>query len=240
MSSSSVVVATVEPIHGSNESLLHGLHQRSSLTLLDDPQHSLVLGRNHTTGIASQHISRKDAIISYAQNRVWIEKPVGSTKRILPHNSVICLYRNSYAYRVCIMENINNRTDDVASSTPGLTEASQETLQSTIESSSNQGNAAIAEEVMCSVCMEILVDSTAIVPCGHVFCKGCISSMSICPNCRLAFRQTIAIKAMDSLIAKLVSSSYQDIFHETDVLHYQTRVQPTFATHANSIQPVCY
>jgi hypothetical protein len=38
------------------------------------------------------------------------------------------------------------------------------------------------EECACSLCFEILIQSTTLVPCGHSFCKDCVATNVECPT----------------------------------------------------------
>jgi hypothetical protein len=80
-----------------------------------------------------------------------------------------------------------------------------------------------SEEAACAVCMEIMVEATAIVPCGHMFCKICVSSLSECPNCRSVVQRNIPLKGMDNIIHKLVLSG--NVFCPHDVQQYWKRLQ---------------
>lgn len=202
----STVVATLEPIHRQNEVLLHGLVRRPTLQL----SHGLplVLGRNHTTGIALTSISRMAATITYSDGKVLLSQ--GSTIRHLAHGDVVCLQKqpSGYAYRVHLHE---TPTTTATTSCPTTTTPTTCPLQEA------------SEEVVCAVCMEIIVEATAVVPCGHTYCGACLNSLTECPNCRLAVTQTTPLKGMDSLIHKLVLS--QKVFCPHDTQQYWKRIK---------------
>lgn len=212
-SSAAAVVATLVPIHDDSEELKDGLIRRPILQIQRDGASPLVLGRNHTTGIASPNIPKNAATVCYLQNKnqVWLERhshhcsvirkqdgAVVPLSASLQNGDVVRLYKQDYAYRVEFNENDEKNGTIV--------------LQQT------------SEECMCAVCMEIMVSASAVVPCGHVFCKECLSGITECPNCRFPVQSALPIKTMDNVISKLVESSL--VFSETDVQHYQSRVQP--------------
>jgi len=217
-SSSSAIVATLEPISHDNEDLNYGFSKRHALSIRRDSP--LVLGRNLTTGIQYPNISKSAATIKWKDGQVWLERHSSHCSVIqkdgsvvplsgpLEDGDVVRLYKQEYAYRVKLCGSTGNTSDTVLKET--------------------------SEECMCSVCMEILVHATAVVPCGHVFCKDCLS-MKECPNCRLHIQRELSIKSMDNVIAKLVLSG--SVFSQQDVQHYWTRVTPptTLAISA----PVC-
>ena len=43
-------------------------------------------------------------------------------------------------------------------------------------------------EVECHICMEVFQETglrcPLVLPCGHTFCRGCLSSLTSCPDCR--------------------------------------------------------
>jgi hypothetical protein len=217
----SPVVARLEPIHGQNEVLFSGFVQRPTLTV-DQENLPLVLGRNQTTGIALTSISRKAATITYSDGNVWItqQRPENllheNTIRRLAKGDVVCLQKepDAYAYRVHLHETPNSTTTTTTTPCPTTPTTSSLSTCALQEAS---------EEVMCAVCMEIIVEATAVVPCGHTYCGACLHSLSECPNCRLAVTQTIPLKGMDNLIHKLVLS--QNVFCPHDMQQYWKRIK---------------
>jgi len=83
----------------------------------------------------------------------------------------------------------------------------------------------LAEESMCSICMDIIVQATSIVPCGHMFCKSCLVKIKKCPTCRTIKCSTTPSKSFDNMIWHLVRSKY--IFQQDDVEHYLQRSRKT-------------
>ena len=223
----SPVVATLEPIHRQNEVLLSGCVRRPTLTLYDEGP-PLVLGRNHTTGIALTSISRKVVTITCSHGKVWMHQ--GNTMRRLASGDVVYLQKQStdYAYRVQLHEIPNSTTTTTPPPhPPSLTKTTSPCPRTgTKPPAAAYSCAALqeaSEEVMCAVCMEIIVEATAVVTCGHTYCGTCLKSLSECPNCRLAVKQTIPLKGMDNLIHKLVVS--QSVFCPHDMQQYWKRIQ---------------
>ena len=212
---SSSVVATLVPICNADEELNDHVERRHSLEIR---RHSpLVLGRNATTGIASLLIPTLAATISWKQDSLWLERhsqdcSVIHSASVVPLSGkledgyIVRLYKQDYAYRVQI-QNASKPVD-----TPKNVDSSAVPFQET------------SEECMCAVCMEIMVQSTAVVPCGHLYCKECLVGITECPNCRLGIQSTLPVKTMDNVIDKLVTS--KRVFAATDVEQYQSRVKP--------------
>lgn len=63
---------------------------------------------------------------------------------------------------------------------------------------------ATTSECFCSICMEVIVDTTVVNPCGHIFCASCILCKKLhkrdCPNCRTRMQSTTRCKPMDTII----------------------------------------
>ena len=225
-SSSSSVVATLEPIHHDSEELRDGFARRHVLSIRRDSP--IILGRNLMTGIHFSGIARNAATIKWKDNHVWLERHSSHCSVIqkngsvvplsgpLSHGDIVRLYKQEYAYRVKL-----SSSDD----TTGHDDVNFAVLK---ESS---------EECMCAICFEIIVESTAVVPCGHVYCRDCLQGVKECPNCRLHIQSKLPIKSMDHVIHKLVLS--KTVFSPPDVQHYLQRVQPTTTIRQETVTAVC-
>lgn len=90
---------------------------------------------------------------------------------------------------------------------------------------------------MCSVCLDVQVNSTSLVPCGHSFCKACCCKdtkrlkkaslqpgIAQCPECRTATSQVIPNRTIDKAIHKLIS-----FFDFDDIKSYYQRMGKTEA-----------
>jgi len=76
----------------------------------------------------------------------------------------------------------------------------------------------ISDEINCSICLDILVNPLALVPCGHSFCTNCCLSDSMkgkrcrktlcftkCPQCRQPIKDTVRPRQLENLINTLVT-----------------------------------
>lgn len=197
---------------------------RPSLKIRHDSSATLHLGRNVSTGIAFGEIPRKAATVLFKKSgkfhlerhssHVSVIRRDGSVVPLsgpLEHDDVVRLYKQDYAYRVQLSTETENTT----------TKENSMVFQET------------GEECACAVCMEIIVNATALVPCGHLFCKDCLNNISECPNCRLPVQSKLPIKTMDNVIGKLVTAG--NVFSEEDVQHYASRTKPPDVV----VAPVC-
>ena len=44
------------------------------------------------------------------------------------------------------------------------------------------------KEVECAICLDVWTDPIQLIPCGHVYCKKCVSKLDKCPQCRTDIR----------------------------------------------------
>lgn len=57
----------------------------------------------------------------------------------------------------------------------------------------------------CYTCMNMLTNPTVMTPCGHVYCKNCITpGLSECPQCEKRFTGTAPMKVLQDLCTKFV------------------------------------
>ena len=59
---------------------------------------------------------------------------------------------------------------------------------------------AIGEELICAVCLDIQIQCTLLVPCGHSFCKQCCRNSKTCPICQAPVQTTAPNRVADRII----------------------------------------
>ena len=97
-------------------------------------------------------------------------------------------------------------TDTFLADTAPRTPAQPKTKQS-------KALAAIASELVCSICCSVAARAVVANPCGHVFCGGCLERWlrrkRNCPNCqqRLDATAFVAVPALDHVVSALVDAS---------------------------------
>lgn len=85
----------------------------------------------------------------------------------------------------------------------------------------------LAKECECSVCLGILVQTTAVFPCGHVFCgDGCLENLSECPNCRAVIQSKLPSNSLGGVTEWLMKMKG---FSDEDVEQYLSRKHPAAA-----------
>ena len=71
--------------------------------------------------------------------------------------------------------------------------------------------AAIASELVCSICCSVAARAVVANPCGHVFCGGCLERWlrrkRNCPNCQQQAAGFVAVPALDHVVSALVDAS---------------------------------
>lgn len=101
---------------------------------------------------------------------------------------------------------------------------------------------AIGEDIMCSVCLDVMVHPRSINPCGHTFCGGCIPTKGSngavngastpgavdvveCPTCRSNIIGHIPARTLETVIDKVVQ--VLGIISDDDRQCYHQRVAST-------------
>jgi hypothetical protein len=156
-----------------------------------------VLGANESTGIASDSglprevctvfwadpLASADPAPSDSSQQLYVKGCsststyhindtliTGTTVYLLQYGSSLTIKTDSvsFEYRIRVHE-----SSAASSSSPSTTEPHQ-----------------AAEECMCNLCLEIQVQSTMIVPCGHAFCQECVIPLNNCPSVRTVFMRS--------------------------------------------------
>jgi hypothetical protein len=69
----------------------------------------------------------------------------------------------------------------------------------------------VCEELLCPVCMDILVQTVALNPCGHLFCSSCRHGpVSLCPTCRTPAFGAMPLKSIDGVILHMVKGGEEN------------------------------
>jgi hypothetical protein len=83
----------------------------------------------------------------------------------------------------------------------------------------------VAEEFHCALCLEIQVESTLLIPCGHAFCKSCVEKSKHCITCRQPIASTVPCRPINNAIAALVClDPAHSAFDQNDIEHYKQRM----------------
>lgn len=56
----------------------------------------------------------------------------------------------------------------------------------------------------CYSCMKMFSDPHVLAPCGHAFCKSCVSSTDACPQCEKKYKEKAPIKLIADLVTKYI------------------------------------
>jgi hypothetical protein len=97
----------------------------------------------------------------------------------------------------------NNETGSTDETSKGVLNDTEETLlQKSIHN--------IGQEFICGCCMDIMIQPTTIVPCGHTFCNQCIFQTinldkELCPNCRTDIVATVPNRSVDNAIRSIIA-----------------------------------
>jgi hypothetical protein len=238
------VFAKLEPINNPGEVLANRCQSRPEVFVMRND--FVTLGRNKTTMIGLDILSRQLCRVRASSNNrkllLKLMKPVHSLHVnqskvqtrdpvVLKDGDIISLVGEDYAYRVHypVQEEPALVTDEEA--------PSQQSAAATAAPQQPQQESEVAEEITCPICLDILVQSTALA-CGHVFCRVCLDGggnaihsapnalhhsgvVRDCPVCRQRGRGAIALKQMDNLVWKLIKQG--GYFDREDVETYLER-----------------
>jgi ribosomal 50S subunit-recycling heat shock protein len=221
----------LQAIHKEEEELRSGVSERPDVVLVHNTL--VTLGKNSTTMIADSGMKRntlqirlepnsKIRLVSVACGRVSVNGELVDSQTLCVAGDVISLHapERAYDYEV-VVEGAAETDDDDEASLPPPAALHAQPQQATA------GLAHIAEEFTCAFCLDLQVQATTLVPCGHSFCKACVAQISECCSCRSKFHETVPCRVLDNVIASLVSKA--QVFAADDMQVYQQRIQSAAA-----------
>ncbi|GKY98943.1 hypothetical protein MPSEU_000850100 [Mayamaea pseudoterrestris] len=150
----------------------------------------------------------------------------GTMLRTLKHGDVLALKCSNghchYSYQVRIQESASffNRFKNASPKSQAAAAAASLESAATAAAHANSTAHPATEECFCPYCLEIQVQSTTLVPCGHAFCKECVSSCNECPTCRTAVQSQVPCRTVDNIIHSMVKSNF---FSADDAQVYEER-----------------
>jgi len=176
---------------------------------------------------------------------------VTNDRHELQSGDVISLLGSKYKYRVDVIRDTsveqgdklmieNNETNLGISTKCGNSTSQCNTINNKIsqiqpeiddkiQAICNKAKTSLMENATCPVCLEILVDSTVIHPCGHIFCGLCVKKfvpnlshqkgrkrvLTNCPTCRVDIMSSTKIRIYDDVIWNMFLSG--DVLVGNDV-----------------------
>ena len=227
--------------HQPGEVLRQDLEKR--LDVHFQPGDRKFLGRNSTTGIAAQDVMRKECtvemekdgslLIANIKTSVWVNGMplLPGAKQKLTEGLTISVLEGLYPYTVVSAEASvagkrhspsRKRTAAKAALPPSSPTPRKPAAVATPVKASSALSSATLEEFCCPVCLEIQVQATTLVPCGHSFCLACQRSASECPTCRARIQTRVPCRALNNVIAALASGGH--FLDDEDVQHYHERM----------------
>jgi len=166
-------------------------------TLRVFPNQPIVMGRNTITMIELAEVSRELLRIEWKNEAlhatplkevhdILINNEVLKEVTIVNHGEVLSLLGNQLSYQV--------RYTTVSTKASELSSSAKRKL---------------TDHVACPICIEVLVQATILVPCGHRFCKDCCPKVE-CASCRTKIQSYIPDRGMDALLSDLVKEQCLD------------------------------
>jgi hypothetical protein len=154
----------------------------------------------------------------------------------------VCLDDNRYGYQVRLVDSrdeeratvVTPRSNDSVTLEEGTQREEGNENDSSVTDVRKDAAKEMGEEVMCAVCMDIMVKAKLAVPCGHVFCGECADGivtdrrrqqhLTTCPNCRDTISSVTPLKTLDNLVWGMC---LQGTFSADDSKHYLERMGKT-------------
>lgn len=185
----------------------------------------ICLGRNLTTQIKSKGMSRKlcDIEVTCA-GEMFLMMRKNPDEHFLQINGMKVF--ELPGVRIPILKGSIVSLDKMYRYEVDLDKSNTETgLNNVVSNNIDGGSESILnQELICSICLEIIVESTVINPCGHVYCFSCIEHYrrryDDCPNCRCSIQSLIRVQYTDNIIYDLIKKGE---FNEDDTMHYLKR-----------------
>lgn len=226
-----VLSVRLKAIHkGSPEVLRGGVAERPDIEL---QLHQLTtLGKNSVTMIADMGLKRNIVqlrlepkhhhqhtnsirIISVASGRVSVNGELVGSQALLEAGDIMSLHapERAYDYQVVV------DGDDEPEASPAKAGAQLKPNDAAAVTNLQH----IAEEFTCAVCLDLQVQATTLVPCGHSFCKACVATAPVCSICSASIATTVSCRVLDNVICSLVSTN--QVFSPDDAQVYQERMQ---------------
>ena len=247
----------LEPQHKQGEVLRSDAPQRPVVCVPTDGS-ILTLGKNSTTQIADSGLKRKCVSLQLRnQNQLIVFNAIPAQVSVngilveglgplLVAGDILTLHAPNigYEFKVVVQGGSLSRTDK--NYTPNsialdIDEDQQHNTTSDLtgipalatahhpqESNAHTSRSAVAEELFCAFCLEILVCATTLVPCGHSFCHSCLVNVTECPTCRGTVQTTVHCRMVDNVIAAMVAQHHHppphgSVFAPDDVEKYHER-----------------
>lgn len=217
-----VISVRLEAIRKGSEELRGGVTERPDIKLVENQL--TTLGKNAVTMVADMGLKRNILqvrlepgcnelrIVSVVSGRVSVNGELVDAHTVLEAGDVLSLHapQRAYEYKVVFEGGIAGPAPADASAAPPRVAAPGSCCLELI-----------AEEFICAVCLDLQVQATTLVPCGHSFCKACVAAT--CPICSSAIHTTVSCRAIDNAIALLVSRGHAVAPDDAQV--YQQRLR---------------
>jgi len=161
-----------------------------------------------------------------------INAPVGVRVPIYP-GSVVSLHNDQFRYDVKLFDTVS----DTATSNPQCPGTNVNALTTTSNDSKSLNKeeateviksikSTMMDELICSICMNVIWKASLVVPCKHLYCKSCIEQVCTranggrgsCPKCRGPVKQIVEVPHTDTMIFCMIRAGEFDADDTQDFL----------------------
>lgn len=181
---------------------------------------SAISGRSRNTGVSTspRNVSRQLKRATAADESCETQASLGSNSAT-PSTRDDCTNDSDKTVQGVVSQEVGDSQTSTSTAHESKEQSSkqksmdnvQETAFDKIRTTARQH---ILDEVSCTICMEILVNTHVANPCGHVFCKSCIDRIpsiqhkrymtKSCPSCRKEITSLSWARSYDNIIWNMV------------------------------------
>lgn len=165
-----------------------------------------------------------------------IVTPIGVRSPIY-NGSILSLYNDQYRYTVKLFDAMTD-TGIITSNPQCPPIATTTSTTATAKSNNNDDNineeeankitssikSTMIDELICSICMNVICKATVISPCGHLYCKQCIEECTkhdknaCCPKCRGNVKGLVQVPSTDTTIFCMIRAGEFEMDDTNDFL----------------------
>lgn len=250
----------LEPIHKDGEVLRSDAGDKRPEVKIPIDGSIITLGKNATTQIADAGLKRKCVSLQIfsGTNQLRMTRAIAQQvsvngELVQGEDGVVLLVAGdilglhspevAYEFKVVVDQGTLTKTEKKEDTPASVSQDEEDfnlgasTSNAAEAAATAQHKSAIADEFSCAYCLEILVRTTTLVPCGHSFCRGCVENQKECPTCRGAVQTTVHCRSLDNVIATMVAHPQVSVFSADDMEKYTERAEPPASSNSSTSTP---
>jgi Zinc finger, C3HC4 type (RING finger) len=251
-----MTVVTLQAVHNAKEALRSEISERPDIKLTGI---SATVGKNAATGIADSGLVRKAVRITIdpgptivvrkeRTTQVSVNGELFDTQFAVQHGDVIALHSTdaSYEYMVHVdhfppptVRTVSETSATDQSAVAAVDVDAQPEVVDIPDSmpAAPQRIDRVVEELACTFCLDLQVLSTMLIPCGHSFCRECVSKITGCSTCRAPITGTLPCRQVDNILSNMTEDT-PHVFPADDLATYRERLAVAKSVANQAAKPV--